>query len=56
MLLASQIDPGHLGSNHGQPFHFDFVVGKPGSVATDLHPVIRLSNTTARFGQTGILV
>jgi hypothetical protein len=41
MLRAPQIHPGHVGSNHGQAFHF--VVGLPGFFATVLHPVIRLS-------------
>src|ERR1700676_851046 len=43
MLPAPQIDPGHVGSNHWQTFHFDLVVGLPGFFAANLHPVIRLS-------------
>src|ERR1022692_165293 len=56
MLLASQIDPRYVGSNHGQPFGFLIVVRLIIGFLTILrHPAIRLPNTTARSADTRIL-
>src|ERR1022692_4654878 len=53
MLLASQIDPRYVGSNHGQPFGFLIVVRLIIGFLTILrHPAFRLPNTTARSADT----
>src|ERR1039457_7200907 len=51
MLLASQIDPRYVGSNHWEPFAFHMAVRLAGFSTIFSPPVIRLPNTTAQVAR-----